>query len=227
MTDNIEPDFTDLEALENEILQAGAEVAIEPKAAEINVPAQEQEQKQDPSVNAEAPARQSKSKKQALIDDITKLYDAMKKPCPMSLAKMKKTKNTELEELLARAVTESTKQVAEQKVVEKQVEAKNEVNSTAAASALYALNKTIIVALEKTSMMFQDKIGTSLEGWSADVDLERKELERILLLIYLDNQEVLETYLSPACQWTIFMIRTAGTRAATNIKKKSETSDKQ
>jgi len=215
-------DFSSLEALETEIF-----LAAEPeKRSGAPEPSQSQSQSQpEPKNKGEQDAKPKVPRKQKLIEDIEALYAKMGDAPPMSTSALGKQKIADLQQILAEAVEKSTLRLAQQKVAIKQETEIDEGRIERSAAALYQLNKTLCVMLERGSMALVDKTGVSLEGLTADFEAERETMESLLMSIYADNSAMLDEYLSPSIQWSLMMMRITLGRAAMNLKKQSQTSE--
>lgn len=213
-------DFSSLEALENEIF-----LAAEPEKRSGEQPQPQPQSQPQPKDKDEQDVKPKVPRKQKLIEDIEALYAKMGDAPPMSTSALGKQKIADLQQILAEAVEKSTLRLAQQKIAVKQETEIDEGRIERSAAALYQLNKTLCVMLERGSMALVDKTGVSLEGLTADFEAERETMEALLLSIYADNSAMLDEYLSPSIQWSLMMMRITLGRAAMNLKKQSPTSE--
>ncbi len=88
-----------------------------------------------------------------------------------------------------------------------------------AGSTLFHLNIIVSQFCEAVSINYEDKLGTSLKGFTDDVVAKQRELESILAEIYAENSEMLDPMLSGTNKYFLTMIGIASQRLVINKKK--------
>lgn len=88
-----------------------------------------------------------------------------------------------------------------------------------AGTTLFHLNVIVSQFCEAVSINYEDKMGTSLKGFTDDVVAKQKELETILSEIYAENSEMLDPMLSGTNKYFLTMIGIASQRLVINKKK--------
>lgn len=85
-----------------------------------------------------------------------------------------------------------------------------------AGSALFQVCSVFCKTAELATINFEDKLGTSLEGFSADVNDNREVIEQCLREIYAENSQMLDQYLTPQNRLILTLGTLAVNRAAVN-----------
>jgi len=99
---------------------------------------------------------------------------------------------------------------------------KKSLASEHGAKALFQFNWILCKFAEATSVNFQEKLGTNLQGLGDDVLANREHLEEILAQVYAEHSETLKDYISPLNQYFMLMITLGGNRAMANKSKVDE-----
>jgi hypothetical protein len=226
----------ELEALEAEIFSAAeesvkSEVALPSSEAGVNSGVSAKDEK-DSEGGSGAKVKSTSSRgrvprKQELIDSIKKLYDKMEKPYPLTENQFKRTRNDELEKMLAETMEEAHKTVIQQQVRDEGVK-EQEVNRAQFGALLLWRTQTIALqGLELVSDKYSDKLGTSLVGVTDDVEKEREQIMELLKQIYLEHGTALNEYMSPVSVYLFTMMTITMRRLGENFRKGSKDESKE
>jgi hypothetical protein len=218
----------ELENIENGILTSSSQIS-EKKSAVSALDTTEENQADvseadhDEAIQNGRPKNRP-SKKNALIQSINNLFEKTQKPMCYSQRELNKMKVSDLEKLLAQEV----EAVAKEKLLqllpqEEQADAagdKDKFTRGVGISTLYNINKLVVLSAERLTEQYEDKIGTSLKGWWAEIESDKQQFREILSAIYEQHGEGINQYMSPLTVYLMFMVMSGGSVATKNIEKK-------
>lgn len=160
-------------------------------------------------------------KKERLIQTLERMRPYCADMVPTN-NKLRKTKIKDLERLLARCLSvtsglkmkdefnepETPKPTPGAAVTETVT---NISSSRSGAETLYMANIGIISVIEQLSRQTKEYTGLEVAGWSDDVKRDKEQLVSILEAIYLENSEMVKTYMSPTSVWALYMLSSGAT----------------
>lgn len=164
--------------------------------------------------NIEFITEHKKKTKKDLITDILELQ-AKAGGNEFTESILKKQRKDELEKILALSFEKLTKKNVEKKQTFKKNENSIVVN-------LFIANVILAGLLEKGGDILKDRTENInlLEGLKEEFQQNEDELKQILSRVYDENAEIINKYVSPLTLYYTFLLRSVGTTAISNLKKK-------
>lgn len=202
---SLAPEVSEIDEIEQQILADIAAVAEEKLAT-------------DPPPRRNKKGAGRPPRKQKLIDDIERFRGA----CPDLLptpGKLKKTRISDLEIILARCVSEASGVPLKESTPNLSTE--SEATPTVASPGVTKLNdQTIVRALARINIQafelaeFASKVaaphtGFAIEGGANELRSNSDELEQVIAAVYADHKEQLDQYVSPTIAYWSLMANVA------------------
>ena len=86
-------------------------------------------------------------------------------------------------------------------------------------ATLFQLNQVLAKTAEAVSVHFTDDLGTSLTGFSDDLQSKEEELTEVLLELYYEHHDTIAPMMTPLAKYGIIMGSSASTVAIANARK--------
>lgn len=91
------------------------------------------------------------------------------------------------------------------------------------ADFLFRANFLVLYGLERVSLMYEDEMGTSLQGASDQMQKDKNDiLIPIYMKLYKEYAESIKQYATPMVELALYNVQLMGSTAAMNVKKKLE-----